>query len=157
MVFIAVQAQADTGNFLAKVRFPNPDLRLRANMVVRVQVLTQPEEERLTIPEAAVMEDLNQPFVVVVEDVKTEKDKEGHDQKLGEARKLQAVLGIRDREKHLVEILGLEDPEKKEKVPLDDLLFVIEGGRGLHNEDAVRVEEPEGKEEADGKEKPADK
>ncbi|HWG44195.1 MAG TPA: efflux RND transporter periplasmic adaptor subunit [Gemmataceae bacterium] len=152
VVFIAVQAQADTGNFLAKVRFPNPDLRLRANMVVRVQVLTQPEQERLTIPEAALMEDLNQPFVVVVEDVKTEKNKEGEEQKLGTARRLQAITGIRDRERHLVEILGLEDPEKKEKVSLDDLLFVTEGGRGLHNEDAVRIEEA-AKEEEKEKEK----
>ena len=31
VVFIAVQAQPDTGNFAAKVRFPNPGLRLRAN------------------------------------------------------------------------------------------------------------------------------
>jgi len=147
VAFIAVQAQADTGNFLAKVRFPNPELRLRANMVVRVQVLTQPEKERLTIPEAALMEDQNQPFVVVVEDVKTEKDKEGHEQKHGEARKLRAILGVRDREKHLVEILGLEDPDKKEKVSLDDLLFIVEGGHGLHSGDAVRLEEAEEKEE----------
>jgi RND family efflux transporter MFP subunit len=147
VVFIAVQAQADTGNFLVKVRFPNPELRLRANMVVRVQALTKPEEQRLTIPEAALMEDLNQPFVVVVEDVKTEKNKEGEEQKLGKARKLRAITGIRDRERHLVEILGLEDPEKKEKVPLDDLLFVVEGGRGLHSEDAVRLEEEAAKEE----------
>src|SRR6185437_1398608 len=147
VVFIAVQAQADTGNFLVKVRFPNPELRLRANMVVRVQVLTKPEEQRLTIPEAALMEDLNQPFVVVVEDVKTEKNKEGEEQKLGKARKLRAITGIRDRERHLVEILGLEDPEKKEKIPLDDLLFVVEGGRGLHSDDAVRLEEEAAKEE----------
>ena len=141
VAFIAVQAQADTGNFLVKVRFPNPDLRLRANMVVRVQVLTKPEKERLTIREAALMEDLNEPFVVVVEDVKTEKNKEGEEQKVGEARKLRAILGVRDRERHLVEILGLEDPEKKEKVSLDDLLFVVEGGHGLHSGDGVRVEE----------------
>lgn len=141
VVFIAVQAQADTGNFLAKVRFPNPDVRLRANMVVRVQVRTQPEKERLTIPVAALMEDLNQPFVVVVENVKTEKNKEGEEEKHGEARKLRAILGVRDRERHIVEILGLEDPEKKEKVDLEGLLFVIEGGRGLQNGDAVRVEQ----------------
>jgi RND family efflux transporter MFP subunit len=147
VVFIAVQAQPDTGNFLAKVRFPNPDLRLRANMVVRVEVLTRPEEERLTIPEAALMEDLNQPFVVVVEEIKEERDKEGHEHKVGEARKLRAILGVRDRERHLVEVLGLEDPEKKEKVALDDLLFVIEGGHGLHSGDAVRLEEKEEAEE----------
>lgn len=145
VVFIAVQAQADTGNFLAKVRFPNPDLRLRANMVVRVQVRTQPETERLTILEAALMEDLNQPFIVAVENVKTEKNKEGDEEKHGEARKLQAILGIRDRERHVVEILGLEDPEKKEKVAPDGLLFIIEGGHGLHNGDAVRVEQSQGK------------
>lgn len=150
VVFIAVQAQQETGNFLAKVRFPNPDLRLRANMVVRVQVQTQPEKERLVVPEAVLMEDLNDPFVVVIEDVKTETNKEGEEEKFGEARKLRAILGVRDREHHVVEILGLEDPEKKEKVALDDLLFVTEGGHGLENGDAVRVEKPESKEkEAD--------
>lgn len=141
VVFIPVQAQSDTGNFLAKVRFPNPDLRLRANMVVRVQVRTQPEKERLTIPEAALMEDLNQPFVVAVENVKTEKNKEGNEEKHGEAHKFRAILGVRDHERHVVEILGLEDPEKKEKVDLEGLLFVIEGGHGLQNGDTVRVEQ----------------
>lgn len=146
VVFIAVQAQPDTGNFLAKVRFPNPDLRVRANMVVRVQVQTQPEKERLTIPEAALMEDLNEPFVVAVQDIETEK-KEGKDEeeKHGKARKLQAILGVRDRERHVVEILGLEDPEKKEKVAPDNLLFVTEGGHGLENGDIVRLEEAESK------------
>ncbi|HVY16169.1 MAG TPA: hypothetical protein VHB27_13170, partial [Rhodopila sp.] len=57
--------------------------------------------------------------------------------------KLRALLGVRDRERHLVEILGLEDPEKKEKVSLDDVLFIIEGGHGLHSGDAVRLEEKE--------------
>src|SRR5262249_45742554 len=42
VVFIAVQAQPDTGNFAVKVRFPNADLKLRANGVVRVRVLTSP-------------------------------------------------------------------------------------------------------------------
>ena len=31
VAFIAVQAQPETGNFAVKVRFPNPDLGLRAN------------------------------------------------------------------------------------------------------------------------------
>jgi RND family efflux transporter MFP subunit len=156
VVYIAVQAQADTGNFLAKVRFPNPDLRLRANMVVRVQVQTQPEAQRLTIPEAALLEDQNEPFVVVIEDVKTEKNKEGEEEKVGKALKLRAILGVRDRERHVVEILGLEDPEKKEKVPLDDLLFIFEGGHGLHNDDEVRVE-PEEKAEKEEKAKKTEK
>ncbi len=142
VVYIAVQAQADTGNFLVKVRFPNPDLRLRANTVARVGVLTQPEEQRATLPEAALMEDEDEPAVVVVEHVHEEKHEE-KEETVGEAKKLRPILGVRDREKHLVEILGLEDPEKKEKVSLDGLLFVVEGGHGLHDGDEVRIEKEE--------------
>jgi multidrug efflux pump subunit AcrA (membrane-fusion protein) len=150
VVYIAVQAQAETGNFLVKVRFPNPDLRLRANTVVHCQVQTQPEKERLTIPEAAVMEDEEDPFVVVVQDIKTEKNDEGEEETVGKAHKLRAILGVRDREHNVVEILGLEkgEGEKKEKVPLEDeLRFVVEGGHGLHDGDEVRVQKEENKEE----------
>ena len=37
----ALQAQPETGNVAVKVRFPNPDLRLRAHAVVRVNVVPQ--------------------------------------------------------------------------------------------------------------------
>src|SRR5262249_17426963 len=98
--------------------------------------------------EAAVMEDQNEPFVIVVQDTKTEKNAEGEEETVGEAHKLRAILGVRDRERHVVEILGLEKGEKKEKVPLeDDLLFVVEGGHGLHDGDEVRVKQEEKKEE----------
>jgi RND family efflux transporter MFP subunit len=144
--YIAVQAQPETGNFLVKVRFPNPELRLRANMVVRCHVRTQPEKERLVIPEKAIMEDENEPAVVVVQEVKTEKNAEGEEETTGEARKLHAVLGIRDREHHLAEVLSLEDPDKHEKVSPENLLFVVEGGHGLHDGDAVKVKKEEKKE-----------
>src|SRR5208283_1154916 len=87
VVFLAVQAQAETGNFAVKLRFPNPDLRLKANMVMRAEVQTQPEQKRLTIRDTALMEDQDPPGVVVVEEVKTEKDK-----KIGEAKVLRAII-----------------------------------------------------------------
>jgi RND family efflux transporter MFP subunit len=146
LVFLALQAQPDTGNFAAKARFPNRDLRLRANMVQRVEVLTQAEKPRLTLPWTALLEDRDPPEVVVVLDVKTEK-KEGKEEKLGKARKLRAALGVRDRSEQRVEIVGLEDPEKKEKFAAGDALFVVEGGYGLHDGDVVKVEEAEHKDE----------
>src|SRR5262249_15053614 len=133
LVFLAEQAQPDTGNFYVKVRFPNRELRLRANSVVRVEVLTEPEKKRLTIPEAALQEDQDPPIVIVAADVKTEKDSAGKEEKIAKARKLQAILGVRDRDRHVVELLRLIDPESHEAVDLHDQLFVIEGGHGLRN------------------------
>jgi len=139
VAFIAVSAQPETGNVPIKARFPNPDLRLRAHAVVRVFVLTKPEKERLTIPEAALMEDLDIPTVVAVQDVKTEK-KDGEEFQVGKARKLQVVLGVRDRDRGIVEILGLEDAATKERVAPEGLLFVTEGGNGLQNDDIVKLQ-----------------
>jgi len=144
VVFIAVQAQAETGNFAVKVRFPNPAGQLRANAIFPVQVQTEPEKQRLTIPEAALMEDQTPPAVVVIQE-ETRKNKKGEEEKIWKARKLQAVLGVRDRSQHVVEILGLEDPEKdpkkKVKFAIKDVQFVIEGGYGLHDGDIVKPEE----------------
>src|SRR5207253_3742810 len=44
IVFIAVQAQPDTGSFAVKVRFPNSELRLRGGSVLRIEVLTKQEQ-----------------------------------------------------------------------------------------------------------------
>ena len=54
-----------------------------------------------------------------------------------------AVRAVRDRERQLVEVAGLEDPEKKEKVAVTGLQFVVEGGHGLHDGDVVKLEEAE--------------
>ncbi len=148
VAFLSVQAQAETGNFAVKVRFPNPKLRLSANAVVRLEVQTQAEKERLMIHDTALMEDTEPPTVVVVEDVKTEK-KDGKEVQLGKARKLQAVIGVRDRVGQRVEILELKDPVKQDKVPMKDALFITEGGAGLHDDDIVKI----GKEEAEEKDK----
>jgi RND family efflux transporter MFP subunit len=144
IVFIADQAEADTGNFAVKVRFPNRDLRLRSNTVARVQVLTrQAKEERPCLPESALLEDQEPPMVVIVEDLHTIKD-EGKDVEVGTARKLRVQTGIRDRNLHAVEVLRLEDPEKKGQVPLDNSLqFVIKGAQGLQTGDTVKVEKEE--------------
>src|SRR5207302_6280913 len=105
VAFIAVHGQAETGNFAVKVRFANRDLALRANAVARLQVLTLSKKDALAIPVAALMEDQNPPVVIVV----TPEQKEG--KTVYKALKLQAVVGLRDREQHLVELRGLRDPE----------------------------------------------
>lgn len=147
LVFLAVQAQADTGNFAVKVRFPNSDLRLRANTVLTLRIQSLPERPRLTIPETALLEDQDPPGIVIVTDVKTEMNKEGHEEKLGKARNLRAIVGIRDRTRHVVELLGLEDAAKQH-VAIKDVLVVTEGAYGLHDGDELRIEEEETK---DGK------
>jgi RND family efflux transporter MFP subunit len=141
--FIAAQAEPETGNFAVKVRFPNKDAQLHANTTVRVRVLTKPGKECLAIPESALMEDQEPPTVVIVEDVKTETNKEKPDKEdqLGKARRLSAIIGIRDRVLHQVEILRLEDKEKKWKGDVEHALFVVEKGQGLQTGDAVKFEE----------------
>jgi RND family efflux transporter MFP subunit len=143
VVFVAEAAQADSGNFTVKVQFKNPGHVLRANAIVRVQIQTQPEKPRLTVPEAALLSDQDPPGVVVVEDVKERKNDEGKDEQVGKARLLQATVGIRI---HLgqtrdVEILDLRDPETKKKVALEGALFVVKGGQGLRNGDEVVLQE----------------
>jgi RND family efflux transporter MFP subunit len=140
VVFIAVQAQPDTGNFLVKVRFPNDKLKLRSNQVTRAFVETQAEKQRLTIPEAALMEDQEPPLVVVAEDVKTE-TKEGKEERTGKAKRLRAHIGVRDRAHHVVEIHKLEDPESKKTIPAAQALFIVEGGHGLHNGDLLKMDD----------------
>jgi RND family efflux transporter MFP subunit len=143
--FIAPQAEAETGNVAVKIRFPNKDSRLHANSTVRVRILTKPGKECLAIPESALMEDQAPPTVVIVEDAKTEKNKEKPEKEdqLGKARRLQAIIGIRDRVLHQVEILRLEDKEKKWKGDVEHTLFVVEKGQGLQTGDAVKFEEEE--------------
>jgi RND family efflux transporter MFP subunit len=150
VVYVADQAEAETGHFAVKVRFPNKDLKLRAGAVVRLRVLTKPGRACWTLPEAAVMEDQAKPGVVIVEKVEVKKNADGKDEQQGTARRLQAVLGIRDRVLRQVEILRLEDPEKQWHGDLESVLVVVEKGQGLQTGDAVRLEEEE-EEEAPAK------
>jgi multidrug efflux pump subunit AcrA (membrane-fusion protein) len=142
--YIADQAESETGNFAVKVRFPNKEAHLRANRVLRIRVLTRPGRECLSLPEAAVMEDEVPPTVVVVENVKTETNKEGKEETTGLARRLQVELGVRDRNLRQVEILRLIDPEKdpakKWHGDLKDALFVVAGGQGVQTGDTVKLE-----------------
>jgi HlyD family secretion protein len=145
VVFLAPQAQTETGNFAVKLRFPNKDGRLLANTVIRVQAETQPEKERVTIPETALLEDQDPPAVMVVDKLETKKVQDGgeeKEQKVGVARRLLATVGVRDREWHVVEILALRDPDKKANVPVnEETLFVTKGLNGLRDGDAVRIVE----------------
>jgi RND family efflux transporter MFP subunit len=141
--YIADQAEAETGTLAVKVRFPNRDLKLRANAVVRIRVLTKPGKACWAVPEAALMEDQDPPGVVVVEDVEVKKNADGKEEETGKARRLKVVTGVRDRVLHQVEILRLEDPEKKWQGDLEHALIVVEKGQGLQTGDAVRLEQDE--------------
>jgi RND family efflux transporter MFP subunit len=146
VVFIAPQAEADNGMIAVKARFPNRaqffwQREWRANTAVHVQVTTQSRPKTWAIPVAALIEDQDPPAVVVIKDLKTEKNKEGKEEKIGKAQILSADIGLRDREH--VEVLSLKTREKKESVPIEGTWFIIKGGHGLHDDDPVKLEEEE--------------
>jgi RND family efflux transporter MFP subunit len=137
--FIAEQAEPDTGNFAVKVRFPNTEAKLRSNLTLRLHIKTTEGKACLTLPESALFEDQDPPTVIVVEKYKVVV-KDGKEIETGKARKLQVQLGIRDRALNLVEIIALRDPENQWKGRLEDTKFVVEKGRGLRNDDDIRLE-----------------
>jgi RND family efflux transporter MFP subunit len=141
VVFIADQAEPETGMFAVKVRFPNRQIHLRANVPQTIRVRIRPGKDCLAIPEEALMEDQDPPVVLVAEDQKTSKDEKGKEQQTRTARQLQAKIGIRDRVLHQVEILSLADKEKKWKGNLEEALFIVEKGQGLQTGDAVKLEQ----------------
>jgi RND family efflux transporter MFP subunit len=141
VVFIADQAEPETGMFALKARFPNRHKHLGANVPQPIRIRVHPGKDCLAIPEEALMEDQDPPGVLVAEDVKTTKDEKGKEQQTGTARQLQAKIGIRDRVLHQVEILGLADKEKKWKGSLEEALFIVEKGQGLQTGDAVKLEQ----------------
>jgi RND family efflux transporter MFP subunit len=141
VVFIAEQADPDTGNFAVKVRFPNKEARLPVNAVLQIRVQTKPEKECFSIPETALMEDQDPPTVVVAEEKLDDKGQPVKDDK-GEpimvARRVAVKVGIRDRALHQVEILGFEDPKWHGDV--ETVLFVTEKGQGLQTGDEVKLQ-----------------
>ena len=154
IVYISDLAESETGTFAVKVRFPNRDLKLRANSVARVRILTKPGKACLTVPESALLEDQDPPGIIIVEDVSVVKNADGKDEQVGKARRLQAVIGVRDRYLHQVEIIRLDDTEKKWKGDLEQTLIVIAKGQGLQTGDIVKLEEEE---EEEAPAKPAEK
>ena len=54
---------------------------------------------------------------------------EGKEEQAGKARRLRAVVGVRDRVLHQVEAVRLEDPEKKWHGDLEHAQIIIEKGR----------------------------
>jgi RND family efflux transporter MFP subunit len=148
VVFKDDQAQPDTGNSAVKIRFPNGDLKLTANAVVRVRVLTRVKEHCDTIPEDAVLEDQDPPGVVVVRETKEEDEKEA----TPKAFRLPVKLGIRDRHNKRIEILELDPEHSKDKTPeqrrkdVQAALYVVQGGHGLEDKDKVKVKEAKEKE-----------
>jgi hypothetical protein len=100
------------------------------------------------------MEDQEPPVIVVVEDVATTKNADGKDEQTGKARRLQAVIGRRDRLLNQVEIVRLEDREKKWHGDLEHTLIVIAKGQGLQTGDTVKLEEEDEEEAPKADEKP---
>jgi RND family efflux transporter MFP subunit len=144
VAYVADKAESESGCFAVKVRFPNKQPRLRGNVVQRVRVQTKPGEAQLCIPEAALLEDQEQPSVVIVENVKTAKSDEGKDVQTGTAKRMRAKIGVRDRVLKQVAILGLEDSDgKKWEGDLEQALFVTKNGLGLQTDDPVRLQEEE--------------
>jgi RND family efflux transporter MFP subunit len=141
VVFVAVQAEPETGSFAVKVRFPNHEPAVPVGKVLHVEVRTKEQAKRLVIPEAALMEDQDPPRVVVVEEVSV-KEHDGKKETVGKARRLQAKIGVRERGRG-VEILELTDPDTHKTVPIAGAVFVVEGGAGLATQDRVVIEEDE--------------
>jgi RND family efflux transporter MFP subunit len=146
--FINDQAEVDTGNFAVKVRFPNTQLGLRGNVTLRVRALTTPGRAALTLPESALIEDQDPPAVIVVNDYKVKEEEGKPPVETGTARKLVAKIGVRDRVNKVVEILGVNDPEEKDrwKGDLETAKFVFQRGQGLRNGDEIRLEAEEDEE-----------
>ncbi len=145
IVFISDQAQAETGTIAVKARFPNKHRKLRSNVLVRVRVLTEKKTDCYSIPEAALLEDQEEPAVLIVETEK-KKGKDGKEEEEHHVHKRVAKLGLRDREKHRVEILGLFEVEEEKKKPVKlekDTLFIVEGGHGLEDDDLVTLKKEE--------------
>jgi RND family efflux transporter MFP subunit len=152
IIFISPIAEADTSLFAVKVRFPNRaqffwQREWRANTAVKVQVSTQSRSKTWVVPVDALMEDQEPPAVIVIEDLKTEKNKEGKEEKIGKAQILAAEVGLRDHEH--VEILSLKTVEKKQPVAIEGAWFIVKGGHGLHDEDPVKLEVEEKEKEKD--------
>ena len=80
----------------------------------------------------------------MVVDVKTGKNADGNEEITAVARRLNVVLGVRDRTLHQVEILRLidseKDPAKKWQGDIKEALFIVEGGAGLQTGDRVKLE-----------------
>ena len=141
VIFIAAQADPDTGNFAVRVRFANPDGRLRLNSVERVQVLTQPEKDRLTIPEDALREDQDPPVVMAAQNSKLQKTASASStMRVATALGLRPVIGVRDRELRLVEIRQLRGAQTGDLVSIRDIRFIVEGAGGLHDNDGLKVD-----------------
>jgi multidrug efflux pump subunit AcrA (membrane-fusion protein) len=147
VVYIADQAEVDTGNFAVKARFPNKGLGLRGNTTLRIRVLTAPGKACLTLPESAIQEDQDPPTVIVVDNYKKEVNKEGKEEETGVARILRVKTGIHDRVLQLVEIISVDDPEKKWQGNLETAKFVVEKGNGLRSGDPIKLEQEEEEEQ----------
>lgn len=145
IVYISDRAQPETGTVAVKARFDNRKRKLRSNSLVRVRVRTENKADCFSIPEAALLEDQAEPSVLVVKEEKNEHGEEEH-----HVHKYEVKLGVRDREKQRVEILELSEvkEDKKTPVPLEkDILFVVDGGHGLEDNDLVTLKKEEHEEE----------
>jgi RND family efflux transporter MFP subunit len=149
VVFIASQADPETGNLPVKMRFPNKKLQLQANQVVRLEVETQPEKKRTVIRQLALMEDQDPPAVLVIfnKEKEAKKDDKGETYYAYKCHKLEAEVGIREPGKEpaedMIELKALRDPKTHKVVSVESVQFIYEGGRGLEEDDWVKLEQKE--------------
>ena len=145
VAYVSDKAEPESGCFVVKVRFPNHESHLRGNVVQRIRVQTQPTADlQPCIPEAALIEDSDPPSVVIVENVKKQKNADGEMEEVGTARRVHALITIRDRVNKVAAFRGLEDADGKMlDVPKDQLNFVIVGAAGLETGDPVRLQKKE--------------
>jgi WD40 repeat protein len=82
------------------------------------------------------LEDQGAPMVFVAMKVKTETSPDKRIKKtVGKAIKLQPLLGVRDRDKHLVEILRMQTTDRGNRVYIGEARFIVDGAHGLHDDD----------------------
>jgi RND family efflux transporter MFP subunit len=142
IVFVADRAEVSAGNFAVKARFPNACPGIHGNVTYKAHVQIAKPRPALTLPESAIMEDEESPRVIVVTGSKLEMNKTGKEIETGQAHKLRVKLGIRDQRLQLVEIVAVEDPERKGgwQGSLDAVKFVVKGGDRLRNDDRIKLE-----------------
>ena len=79
VAYVSDKAEPESGCFVVKVRFPNKEPHLRGNVVQRIRVQTQAGEDRSLHPRGGADRGRDPPSVVIVENVKKQKNADGED------------------------------------------------------------------------------
>src|SRR5262249_3930931 len=137
VTFIGSQGQGATGTCAGKVRYPTPAPNPHANTLRQTPGPTPAKGDCLTIPGAALLADPVPPAAPAA----VPSTDDGGEEEF-KAHEYLVVVGVRDGEKHRVEVQALRDPETKKDAAADPhLLFITEGGHGLEDGDLVKKAE----------------